>query len=56
MNRRSDCSSSSALVLVFVAIEVTVGTGLFTSGYHLYVNYRSVEGLRDRRRRCRWPG
>ena len=34
------------LVLVFVAIEVTVGTSLFTSGYHLFVNYRSVEGLR----------
>lgn len=34
------------LVLVFVAIEVTVGTSLLTSGYHLFVNYRSVEGLR----------
>jgi phospholipid/cholesterol/gamma-HCH transport system substrate-binding protein len=35
------------LVLVFVAIEVTVGTSLLTSGYHLYVNYRSAEGLRS---------
>src|SRR5512135_2115695 len=34
------------LVLVFVGIEVTVGTSLFTSGYHVFVNYRSVEGLR----------
>jgi phospholipid/cholesterol/gamma-HCH transport system substrate-binding protein len=34
------------LVLVFVAIEVTLGTSLFTSGYHVFVNYRSVEGLR----------
>lgn len=35
------------LGLVFVAIEVTVGTSLFTSGYHLHVNYRSAEGLRS---------
>ena len=34
------------VVLVVVAIEVTVGTGLFTKGYHLYVSYRGVEGLR----------
>jgi phospholipid/cholesterol/gamma-HCH transport system substrate-binding protein len=34
------------IVLVVLAIEVTVGTSLFTSGYHLFVNYRSVEGLR----------
>jgi phospholipid/cholesterol/gamma-HCH transport system substrate-binding protein len=34
------------IVLVVLAIEVTVGTSLFTSGYHLLVNYRSVEGLR----------
>ena len=34
------------IVLVVFAIEVTVGTSLFTSGYHLFVNYRSVEGLR----------
>src|SRR5262245_45485454 len=35
------------IALAFVAIEVTVGTGLFTRGYHLLVNYRSVEGLRS---------
>ena len=34
------------IVLVVLAIEVTVGTSLFWSGYHLFVNYRSVEGLR----------
>ena len=34
------------LVLVFIGIEMTVGTSLFTSGYHVFVNYRSVEGLR----------
>jgi phospholipid/cholesterol/gamma-HCH transport system substrate-binding protein len=34
------------ILLVVLAIEVTVGTSLFTSGYHLFVNYRSVEGLR----------
>jgi phospholipid/cholesterol/gamma-HCH transport system substrate-binding protein len=34
------------LVLVVLAIEVTVGTSLFTSGYNLFVSYRSVEGLR----------
>ena len=34
------------LALLLVAIEVTVGTGLFRRGYHLYVKYPSVEGLR----------
>jgi phospholipid/cholesterol/gamma-HCH transport system substrate-binding protein len=34
------------VVLVGLAIEVTVGTGLLTRGYHLYVKYRTVEGLR----------
>ncbi|MFQ5667616.1 MAG: MlaD family protein [Candidatus Binatia bacterium] len=34
------------ILLVFVAIEVTVGTGLFRGGYHLYVQYRNVQGLR----------
>jgi phospholipid/cholesterol/gamma-HCH transport system substrate-binding protein len=34
------------IVLVFVAIEVTVGTGLLGKGYHVYVNYSNVEGLR----------
>lgn len=34
------------IVLVVLAIEATVGTSLFTAGYHLFVNYRSVEGLR----------
>ncbi len=34
------------IVLVVLAIEATVGTSLFTAGYHLLVNYRSVEGLR----------
>jgi phospholipid/cholesterol/gamma-HCH transport system substrate-binding protein len=35
------------ILLVVAAIEVTVGTGLFKKGYHLYVNYRNVEGLRS---------
>src|SRR6202158_4855905 len=34
------------IVLVVVAVEVTVGTGLFTKGYNLYVNYATVGGLR----------
>src|SRR6266849_3082340 len=34
------------IVLVFLAVEVTVGTGLLTKGYHLYIKYQSVEGLR----------
>jgi phospholipid/cholesterol/gamma-HCH transport system substrate-binding protein len=35
------------LLLVLVAIEATVGMGLLTKGYHLYVDYPSVEGLRS---------
>jgi phospholipid/cholesterol/gamma-HCH transport system substrate-binding protein len=35
------------IVLVFIAIEVTVGTGLLGTGYHLYVTYPTVEGLRS---------
>ena len=34
------------IFLVVLAIEATVGTGLFTKGYNLYVSYPSVEGLR----------
>jgi phospholipid/cholesterol/gamma-HCH transport system substrate-binding protein len=34
------------IILVFLAIEATVGTGLFTKSYRLYVDYRNVEGLR----------
>jgi phospholipid/cholesterol/gamma-HCH transport system substrate-binding protein len=34
------------ILLVFLAIEVTVGTGLLIKGYHLYIKYGSVEGLR----------
>lgn len=34
------------ILLVIGAIEVTVGTGLFTTGYRLVVKYPSVEGLR----------
>ncbi|MFI5365785.1 MAG: MlaD family protein [Candidatus Binatia bacterium] len=34
------------IVLVFAAIEATVGTGLLSKGYDLYVNYANVEGLR----------
>lgn len=34
------------VLLVALAVEVTVGMGLLTRGYDLYVNYRSVEGLR----------
>lgn len=33
-------------VLVALAIEMTVGTGLFTKTYHVYVEYPTVEGLR----------
>ena len=33
------------VVLVVLAIEVTVGTGLFTKTYHVYVEYPTVEGL-----------
>jgi phospholipid/cholesterol/gamma-HCH transport system substrate-binding protein len=33
-------------VLVVLAIEMTVGIGLLTSGYHLYVSYPDVGGLR----------
>jgi phospholipid/cholesterol/gamma-HCH transport system substrate-binding protein len=33
-------------VLVVLAIEMTVGTGLFTKTYHVYVEYPTVEGLR----------
>jgi len=35
------------IVLVVLAIEVTVGTGLLSKGYYLYVKYPSVEGLRS---------
>lgn len=35
------------VVLVLVAIEVTVGIGLIAGGYHLYIDYPSVEGLRN---------
>lgn len=34
------------IVLVFAAIETTVGTGLLSKSYDLYVNYANVEGLR----------
>jgi phospholipid/cholesterol/gamma-HCH transport system substrate-binding protein len=34
------------ILLVFVAIEATVGTGILSKGYDLYVNYTNVEGLR----------
>jgi phospholipid/cholesterol/gamma-HCH transport system substrate-binding protein len=34
------------ILLVVAAIEVTVGIGLFTKGYYLYVNYPNVAGLR----------
>jgi phospholipid/cholesterol/gamma-HCH transport system substrate-binding protein len=34
------------VILAAVAVEVTVGTGLFTERYHLYVDYRDVEGLK----------
>jgi phospholipid/cholesterol/gamma-HCH transport system substrate-binding protein len=33
------------LVLLFLAVELTVGTGLFRSRYHLWVEYRDVQGL-----------
>ncbi len=35
------------IILVFVAIEATVGMGILTKGYHLYVKYGDVEGLRN---------
>ena len=35
------------VLLVLVAIEATVGTGLLTKAYHLYVDYPSAEGLRS---------
>lgn len=34
------------VILAAVAVEVTVGTGLFTKRYHLYTQYRDVEGLK----------
>lgn len=34
------------IILVFVAVEVTVGTGLLGKGYHLFVKYNDVGGLR----------
>jgi phospholipid/cholesterol/gamma-HCH transport system substrate-binding protein len=34
------------IILVFVAIEATVGTQLLTTTYNLYVKYNDVEGLR----------
>ena len=34
------------ILLVFVAVEAMVGTGLLTTTYHLYVKYNDVEGLR----------
>ena len=34
------------IMLVGLAIEVTVGTGLLTRGYDLFVKYPNVEGLR----------
>jgi len=34
------------IVLVFAAIEMTVGTGLLSKSYDVYVNYANVEGLR----------
>jgi phospholipid/cholesterol/gamma-HCH transport system substrate-binding protein len=35
------------ILLVVLAIEVTVGTGLLTKGYHLYAKYPNVQGLRS---------
>jgi len=35
------------IVLVVLAIELTVGTGLFTKSYHVYVEYPTVEGLQS---------
>lgn len=35
------------IVLVFVAIEATVGTGILSKAYHLYVKYSDVAGLRS---------
>jgi phospholipid/cholesterol/gamma-HCH transport system substrate-binding protein len=34
------------IILVFVAVEATVGTGLLSRTYHLYVQYGDVQGLR----------
>src|SRR5512139_2528659 len=34
------------IILVFAAVEVTVGTGLLGKGYHLFVKYADVGGLR----------
>ncbi len=34
------------IFLIGLAIEITVGTGLLTTGYDLYVTYRNVAGLR----------
>jgi phospholipid/cholesterol/gamma-HCH transport system substrate-binding protein len=34
------------IILVFVAVEATVGTGLLSRTYHLYVKYGDVQGLR----------
>jgi phospholipid/cholesterol/gamma-HCH transport system substrate-binding protein len=34
------------ILLMLAAVEATVGTGLFTTAYRLYVNYPNVEGLR----------
>jgi phospholipid/cholesterol/gamma-HCH transport system substrate-binding protein len=34
------------ILLIVLAIEVTVGTGLLTTGYDLYVTYPNVKGLR----------
>jgi phospholipid/cholesterol/gamma-HCH transport system substrate-binding protein len=34
------------LILVFVAVEFTVGTGLFQRTYHLWAEYDNVEGLK----------
>ena len=33
------------VVLVFTAVEMTMGTGLFTKGYHLWVRFSDVQGL-----------
>ncbi len=34
------------ILLIGLAIEITVGTGLLTTGYDLYVTYHNVAGLR----------
>lgn len=33
------------ILLAFIGIEVTVGTGMLKRGYHLWVNYQDVQGL-----------